>query len=85
MARFGEVLGDVLSEQRLSQKEFASLVSYHDSVVSRLINNPQLPRWVDFREVKRMTLRIGCTEAQVGKLIVSFICDSLRGKGLDDA
>jgi len=82
--RFGEILSDVLAEKKLTQADFAQQMNYTESVVSRLINAQRLPRWVDTREIKRVTHQIHCSDAQLGKLIVAFICDTIRDRGLCD-
>ena len=81
---FGEVLSDLLYENSFSQSYFAEQIGYSDAVVSRLITKSQLPRWVNYQQLKKITQILKCNERQTGKLVAAFICTVMRTQGLHD-
>ncbi|QPC81299.1 helix-turn-helix domain-containing protein [Phototrophicus methaneseepsis] len=81
---FGDALSDILYEKDLTQSMFAQQIGYSDSVVSRLITKPSLPRWVNYQQIARIAHILECTESQTGRLVAAFICTVMKMQGLND-
>ncbi|GEM_PF-4210583 len=81
---FGQVLDIILGDKFITQSQFAQLIGYSDSVVSRLINKNHLPRWVDYHQVIKIAETLDCSEQELGYLIIAFICTLTKIRGLHD-
>src|SRR5690349_20419537 len=78
---FGEQLSDVLFELDKNQTEFSEIMLYSKTVGHRVVNCKYPPRWLTFRELKEISIKLNCNPAQGRRLIVAYTCALLRMKG----
>lgn len=79
---FGQALEVILGDRAITQKQFANDMGYSESVISRVIKMNHLPGWVNYEQILKITRELDCTDEELAKIIIAFICTIMKKRGL---
>jgi len=78
---FGDVLGDLLAERKITQLELADVTGWSKSTVNAWISGERMPRHI--ADLKAVAEALNCSEQERRRLLQAYGCDQLRASGFD--
>lgn len=79
--KFGDVLLQMITVRGLTQRQAGEMLSYGPPAMNKLIHW-DMPRWMNFREIKRIGELLQWTDEEKKTFTNAFICEMFNSKGL---
>jgi len=79
---FGTVLGNIISDKDITQREFGRRIAYSEAKVSKIILKNELSHDFDLVELIRIGKKIRWTPKERAELVRALSCYALRERGM---